>query len=98
MNGRKARLTVTDPPYGISYVGKTKDSLTIQNDNLDDEEFYNFLLSAFKRIYEISDDGASFYVFHADAKGLIFRRAFIDSGFKHSQCCIWVKNAFVMGR
>ncbi|SFH41851.1 DNA modification methylase [Desulfotomaculum arcticum] len=98
MNGRKAKLTVTDPPYGISYVGKTKDSLTIQNDNLDDEEFYNFLLSAFKRIYEISDEGASFYVFHADAKGLIFRRAFIDSGFKHSQCCIWVKNTFVMGR
>ncbi|WP_347488279.1 site-specific DNA-methyltransferase [Desulfoscipio sp. XC116] len=98
MNGKKARLTVTDPPYGISYVGKTKDALTIQNDNLDDEEFYNFLLNAFKRIYGLSDDGASLYVFHADAKGLIFRRAFIDSGFKHSQCCIWVKNTFVMGR
>ncbi|WP_276624467.1 site-specific DNA-methyltransferase [Syntrophomonas wolfei] len=98
MDGRKAKLTVTDPPYGISYVGKTQDALTIQNDNLSDEEFYNFLLEAFKRVYEISDDGASIYVFHADAKGLIFRRAFIDSGFKHSQCCIWVKNTFVMGR
>jgi DNA modification methylase len=98
MNGKKARLTVTDPPYGISYVGKTPEALTIQNDNLNDEEFYNFLLEAFKRVYEISDDGASIYVFHADAKGLIFRRAFVDSGFKHSQCCIWVKNTFVMGR
>ncbi|MFL0194843.1 site-specific DNA-methyltransferase [Clostridium sp. WILCCON 0269] len=98
MGGKKAKLTVTDPPYGIGYVGKTEDALTIQNDNLDDEEFYKFLLGAFKRIYEISDDGASFYVFHADAKGLIFRKAFVDSGFKLSQCCIWVKNTFVMGR
>lgn len=98
MDGKKARLTVTDPPYGISYVGKTEDALTIANDNLNDEEFYNFLLEAFKRVYEVSDDGASLYVFHADAKGLIFRRAFVDSGFKHSQCCIWAKNTFVMGR
>ncbi len=98
MGGNKARLTVTDPPYGISYVGKTPEALTIQNDNLADEEFYKFLLESFKRLYEISDDGASIYVFHADAKGLIFRKAFVDSGFKHSQCCIWVKNTFVMGR
>lgn len=98
MDGKKANLTVLDPPYGISYVGKTDDALTIQNDNLSDEEFYNFLLEAFKRIYEISADGASNYIFHADAKGLIFRKAFVDSGFKHSQCCIWVKNTFVMGR
>ena len=98
MDGKKAKLTVLDPPYGISYVGKTDDALTIQNDNLSDEEFYNFLLEAFKRIYEISADGASSYIFHADAKGLLFRKAFVDSGFKHSQCCIWVKNTFVMGR
>lgn len=98
MDGKQAQLIVTDPPYGISYVGKTEDALTIANDNLNDEEFYDFLLKAFKRVYEISDDGASIYVFHADAKGLIFRQAFIDSGFKHSQCCIWVKNTFVMGR
>lgn len=98
MDAKKAKLTVLDPPYGISYVGKTEDALTIQNDNLSDEEFYNFLLEAFKRIYEISADGASSYIFHADAKGLLFRKAFVDSGFKHSQCCIWVKNTFVMGR
>jgi DNA modification methylase len=98
MDGKKAKLTVLDPPYGISYVGKTEDALTIQNDNLSDEEFYNFLFEAFKRVYEISADGASSYIFHADAKGLIFRKAFVDSGFKHSQCCIWVKDTFVMGR
>ena len=29
MDGKKAKLTVLDPPYGISYVGKTEDALTI---------------------------------------------------------------------
>ncbi len=72
--------------------------MTIQNDNIDDKGFYDFLLEAFKRLYEISDDGASIYVFHADAKGLMFRSAFVDSGFKLSQYCIWAKNTFVMGR
>lgn len=68
MNGEKARLVVTDPPYGISYVGKTEDAMTIQNDDLDDEAFYKFLLEALKRLYEAADDGASIYVFHADSK------------------------------
>jgi DNA modification methylase len=42
-------------------------------------------------------DGAV-YVFHADSKGLAFRKAFDDAGFKLSACCIWVKNAFTLGR
>jgi len=98
MAGKKANLIVIDAPYGIGYVGKTPDALTIQNDNLNDEDFYEFLLKAHKVLYNVAEDGGSLYSFHADAKGLIFRRAFVDSGFKHSQCCIWVKNTFVMGR
>ena len=40
MDGNKAKLTVTDPPYFIAYVGKTEDALTIQNDNLNDEDAF----------------------------------------------------------
>jgi len=98
MDGKKSKLIVIDAPYGVSYVGKTEDALTIQNDSMDDEEFYNFLLKAHKTLYDIADDGCSLYSFHADSKGHIFRNAFIDSGFKLAQCCIWVKNTFVMGR
>lgn len=58
MDGKKAKLIVTDPLYGISYVGKTEDALTIQNENLEGEELYNFLLQAFKRTYEIAADNA----------------------------------------
>src|SRR4051812_15387043 len=38
------------------------------------------------------------YVFHADTEGLNFRRALVESGFKLAQCCVWVKQAMVMGR
>ncbi|WP_243767185.1 site-specific DNA-methyltransferase [Paenibacillus agricola] len=98
MDGKKARLIVTDPPYNVAYVGKTKDALTIQNDKMDDEQFYEFLLAAYTRMYEVADDGASIYVFHADSEGLNFRKAFIEAGFKLSQCCIWKKQVLVMSR
>ncbi|GLI10768.1 methyltransferase [Paenibacillus tyrfis] len=98
MNGKKARLIVTDPPYNVDYTGKTKDALKIENDKMDNDQFYEFLLAAYKRMYEVADDGASIYVFHADSEGLNFRKAFIEAEFKLAQCCIWAKQVFVMGR
>jgi DNA modification methylase len=98
MDGKKARLIVTDPPYNVDYTGKTKDALKIENDKMDNDTFYGFLLAAYTRMYEACDDGASIYVFHADSEGLNFRKAHKESGFKLSQCCIWAKQAMVMGR
>ncbi len=97
MNGKQANLILTDPPYGIDYdkgaAGK------IKNDKFDsDEGFYTFLHGAFSAMAgSLAVDGAA-YVFHADSKGLTFRRAFEDAGFKLSGCCIWAKNTFTLGR
>lgn len=95
-DGRKVNLVVTDLPYGVSYVGGT--GLTIQNDNLKGEEFYNFILAALKNMADNMAAGASIYVFHADTEGLNFRKAFIDAGFHLSGVCIWRKNSLVLGR
>ena len=95
MDGKKANLLLTDPPYGVAYEGSQG---TIKNDNLQDEEFYKFLLSAFTNMESIMADDASIYVFHADTKGLIFRRAFEDAGFYLSGVCQWVKQSLVLGR
>ena len=95
MDGQKANLVLTDPPYGVD-VEETAGK--IQNDNLPDEEFYDFLLSAFKAMRENLADDGSIYVWHADTKGLIFRRAFDEAGFYLSGCCIWKKNTLVLGR
>ena len=95
MDGQKANLVLTDPPYGVD-VEETAGK--IQNVNLPDEEFYDFLLSAFKAMRENLADDGSIYVWHADTKGLIFRRAFDEAGFYLSGCCIWKKNTLVLGR
>ena len=68
------------------------------NDNMGDSEFYQFLLAAFQKMHgHLADDG-SIYIFHADTEGLNFRKAFKDAGFYLSGCCIWKKNALVLGR
>ena len=96
MNGKRANLLLTDPPYGVSF--KSASGLTIQNDSMKDEEFYQFLLSAFQRMADHLEKGGSAYVFHADTEGLNFRRAFVDAGFHLAGCCIWVKDSLVLGR
>ena len=95
MDGMKANLVLTDPPYNVD-VEETAGK--IMNDNMGDEEFYNFLLSAYRCMHaNLADDG-SIYVWHADTEGLNFRRAFKDAGFYLSGCCIWKKNSLVLGR
>lgn len=96
MGGKKANLIVSDPPYGVSF--QSSDGLTIQNDSIKGEEFYNFLLQAFKNMAAHLEKGGAAYIFHADTEGLNFRRAFQDAGFHLAGCCIWVKNSLVLGR
>lgn len=98
MNNQLADLIVTDPPYNVNYEGKTGDNLKIMNDNMENNQFYSFLESAFINLYESIKNGGSIYVFHADTEGLNFRKAMMSSGFKLAECLVWVKNAFVMGR
>ncbi|MBQ2071952.1 MAG: site-specific DNA-methyltransferase [Oscillospiraceae bacterium] len=96
MDGARANLIVTDPPYGVSF--KSSSGLTIQNDSMKNEEFYAFLLSAFMNMADVLEKGGAAYVFHADTEGLNFRRAFVDAGFHLAGCCIWVKDSLVLGR
>jgi site-specific DNA-methyltransferase (adenine-specific) len=95
MDGQKANLVVTDPPYNVN-VEETAGK--IKNDNMSDEDFYKFLFAAFVCMEQNMAQDASIYVFHADTEGLNFRKAFHDAGFYLSGCCIWKKNALVLGR
>lgn len=98
MNNQDADMLLTDPPYNVDYVGKTSEALKIKNDNMSDNQFYEFLKKVFENMYSVTKEGASIYVFHADIEGLNFRKAFKDAGYKLAECLIWKKDCFVMGR
>ena len=94
----KADLVWTDPPYGVSYVGKTKDALTIENDTLNLAELEDFLRSAFNSIFTATKPGACWYV--AAPSGNLFQAFSIPLSeldvWRHT--LVWVKDTLVMGR
>ena len=96
MDGKKANLIVTDPPYNVAF--KSGSGLSIQNDSMENGEFYTFLYHSFSCMVEHLESGGAAYVFHADTEGLNFRKAFVDAGFHLAGVCIWVKNSLVLGR
>ena len=109
MKGELADLIITDPPYNVNYGDKAemldtylqkghRNNSRIKNDNMDNESFYSFMLQIYQSAYEFMREGAAIYVFHAESTGHIFRQAFLDAGLKLSQCLIWEKNTFVLGR
>lgn len=98
MDGQKAAVIFTDPPYNVNYHGDTKDKMTIKNDNMSASQFQSFLTVAFSCLYSSARPGAAIYICHADSAGNEFREAMTAAGWTLKQCLIWVKNQFVIGR
>ena len=98
MNGIEADLVFTDPPYGVAYVGKTKDALTIQNDNMDIDALQEFLTKAFTAGHAVTKKGGCWYV--TAPSGNIFQAFSIPltnlNLWRHT--LVWVKDTLVMGR
>ena len=98
MQGEFADMVVTDPPYNVAYEGKTKDALTIENDSMGNEDFYQFLYNFYSAITTAVKKGGAIYVWHASSEVINFGKAMVDAGWLLKQQLIWVKNTMVMGR
>jgi site-specific DNA-methyltransferase (adenine-specific) len=96
--GILADMVITDPPYNVNYEGGTKEKLKIDNDNMGDKQFYQFLYDFYTACAAYSKPGGAWYVWHADSEGANFRQAMKDAGIMVKQCLIWVKSSMVMGR
>ena len=96
MGGERAACMWTDPPYGVSYVGKTRDALTIENDGADD---LPALLAGFLAAANTAlAPGAPFYIAHpAGARCLTFGNAIVAAGWQLHETLVWVKDSMVLG-
>jgi DNA modification methylase len=93
--GQKCDAVITDPPYGLDYVGKTKDALTIKNDGK--EGLLELLDLALSNCFTVSQEGAVWYVW-APAGPQFLDFAQILKGLKiWRQTLVWVKDSLVMG-
>lgn len=93
----KANVWLTDPPYGVSYVGKTKDALTIENDSLDEQGTADLWKRATEFAMRNIEDGAACYAaVPAGPLHYVFLKEWIERGVCRQQL-IWQKDSMVLG-
>ena len=107
MDGQKADLWVTDPPYNVNYGAQKAptmkklhhrtDGLTVANDNMESTQFLNFLANAYNTADGVMKDGAAFYIWHASAEVNNFTEALKKTNWQLRQIIIWVKDRIAMG-
>lgn len=110
LRGGVADLIVTDPPYNVALgqhdrpseakqLHRRTDGLVIANDSWDnDEDFIEFLRSAFELGMDALKPGGAFYIWHADTQRMNFLKACERAGMTIRECLVWVKNVFTLGR
>ena len=96
MNGEKANMLLTDPPYNVDYKGSN--GLKIQNDDMEDENFQEFLTKAFVIANTNMKAGACFYIWYGDVESYNFYQATRNTGWKTRECLQRIKNSLVLGR
>lgn len=96
MARQRADMLLSDPPYGVSYVGKTKRALRIKGDEASGIEA--LLSAAFARAGEVLGQGAPIYLFSPSGEGfVVFGNAFLAQGWRLHQTLVWVKDVAVLG-
>ena len=96
MQGEKADLWLTDPPYNVAI--KNSQGMTIANDNMKNQEFHDFLTAAFAAAVSVLGAGCPFYIWFASREHINFETALKNAGLKVRQELIWNKSHFILGR
>lgn len=97
LEGGKAQMCFTDPPYNVNYKS-ANDNVTkkqIMNDNLGDD-FYAFLHDACQNIVNFTDGGC--YLAMSSSELHTLQKAWLAVGGHWSTFIIWAKNTFTLGR
>jgi DNA modification methylase len=97
MDGQKADLVFTDPPYNVDYEGYTEEKLKIQGDKMTPQQFQEFLLTVFRSYLWALKPGGSIYVCHPSSWQREFQGAIEAADFEVRCQIIWAKNTFAWG-
>lgn len=95
LNGRRADMVFTDPPYNVAYEGKTSEKLRITNDALGDT-FPEFLHECCKHLVAVCQ--GAIYICMSSSELHTLHHAFTSSGGHWSTFVIWAKDNFTLGR
>jgi DNA modification methylase len=101
MDGKKARMVFTDPPWNVDYGGDNNPKYlnrTIMNDKMSHEDFYKFILSALKVMATASEPGAMAYLVMSSKEWGTAMSAMRDAGYHWSSTIIWAKDSHVISR
>lgn len=109
MDGKKADMVFTDPPYGVSYGAKNEFlnaiargnciQTPIENDQKNEEEIQDFWVKAFGCIRDVLADVNSYYITGPQIQGMMMMMMMMmKAGLPYRHVIIWVKNNHVLGR
>lgn len=102
MDGNRADMVFTDPPYNVDYHGgmhadgSQSIRKKIKNDKMSTDSFYNFLYTVMKNLISIVD--GAFYVCMSSSELHTLWKAFTDAGGHWQTYIIWAKDAFTLSR
>lgn len=102
MDGKKAVMLFTDPPYGVNY--ESKKTGKIKNDNLKTNNLKTnnlineLLLPALKLGFQSTKDDAPFFVWYANSTRDEYAFAIKAAGLEEKQQILWDKPTFALGR
>lgn len=102
MQGNKADLVVTDPPYNVAVQSDSKELQDsgrgeILNDNMSHDQFVDFLTAVFENYAFLMSDQAAIYVFHGFSYQREFENTMNVAKIDVRSQCIWVKNSATFG-
>ena len=92
-----ADMSITDPPYGVAYTGKTKDALEIENDDLDENALEEINKKWFDGVdFAVKPGGYVLATVPARPMLMIFALVWKRRGWLR-QIMVWNKSAMVLG-
>jgi len=95
MDGKKADMVFTDPPYNVDYEGGT--GLKIKNDKFANKQaFYQFLYDSLSALRPFVK--GDLYICMSSSELHTLQKAFTDCDGHWSTFIIWVKDRFTLGR